>query len=336
MTRTFLLWIGLALGLVLLGTAALAFGSVGLSVREVWNALSQGPSGESTTHTIVWQLRMPRTLLALSVGGGLAVIGVGMQALVRNPLAEPYILGVSSGASAGASAFYLGFLPPLLSSALSMPLAAFFGALLAIIVVFLAARTGPTMSTSRLLLAGVAVSSFLAALTAFVTYASPSADRIRTVLFWLLGSFGSARWSTVWLPFFFSLGGMSILWVLARPLDALVTGEEPARSLGIPVEALKRLLILLAAAVTGVLVAASGIIGFVGLIVPHAVRFLVGASHRRLIPLSFAVGALFLLAADLVARTALSGQELPVGILTALCGVPFFLVLLRKTKMLPN
>ncbi|MDX1438946.1 MAG: iron ABC transporter permease, partial [Rubricoccaceae bacterium] len=312
--------------------------SVPLSAAEVWRALTGGAAdGQSeTAHTIVWQLRMPRTLLALSVGGGLAVIGVAMQALVRNPLAEPYILGVSSGASAGASAFYLGFLPPLLSKSLSMPLAAFLGALLAITVVFLAARTGSRMSTTRLLLAGVAMSSFLAAVTAFVTYASPSADRIRTVLFWLLGSFGSARWSTVWLPLFFSVGGMGILWVLSRPLDALVTGEEPARSLGIPVEGLKRFLILLSAAVTGILVAASGIIGFVGLIVPHAVRFLVGASHRRLIPLSFAVGALFMLAADLVARTALSGQELPVGILTALCGVPFFLILLRRTRMVPN
>ncbi len=339
MNRPLLLWIGLAAAFFVAVMASLAIGSVSISPSLVWNALVDGPregAPYQTEHTIVWQLRMPRMLLALSVGGGLAVIGVAMQALVRNPLAEPYILGVSSGASVGASVFYLGFLPPLLSKTLSMPLAAFIGALGAILIVFFAARTGPRLSTARLLLAGVAVSSFLAAITAFVTYASPSPDRIRTVLFWLLGSFQSARWDTVWLPLVVSGSGLIVLWVLARPLDALVTGEEPARSLGIPVEALKRILILLAAAVTGVLVAASGIIGFVGLIIPHAVRFVVGASHRRVIPAAFAGGALFLLLADLAARSVLSGQELPVGILTAICGVPFFLVLLRRTKMLPS
>lgn len=337
MNRSVFIWFGGLFVLLLLGMAALSIGSVSISVGEIWQALRAGP-GESTSteHTIIWQLRMPRTLLAFAVGGGLAIIGVAMQALVRNPLAEPYILGVSSGASAGASAFYLGFLPPVLSTALSMPLAAFLGALLAIGVVFFAARTGSRMSTARLLLAGVAVSSFLAAVTAFITYASPSADRIRTVLFWLLGSFGSARWSTIWLPFFFSLGGLAILWALSRPLDALITGEEPAQSLGVPVETLKRLLIFLSAAVTGVIVAASGIIGFVGLIVPHAVRFLIGPSHKRVIPLSFVLGAGFMIAADLVSRTALPNQELPVGILTAICGVPFFLMLLRRTKSLPN
>ncbi len=332
-----LLWLGLGCGFVVVTIAALAIGSVSIPPGAVWHALVRGPgegASDPAVHAIVWQLRMPRALLAVAVGGGLAVIGVAMQALVRNPLAEPYILGVSSGASVGASVFYLGFLPPLLSKSLSMPLAAFIGALGAITIVFFAARTGPRLSTTRLLLAGVAVSSFLAAITAFVTYASPSPDRIRTVLFWLLGSFQSVRWDSVWLPLVVSVLGMGALWVLARPLDALVTGEEPARSLGIPVEALKRFLIFLAAAVTGVLVSASGVIGFVGLIIPHAIRFLVGASHRRVIPLAFASGALFLLIADLVARSVLSGQELPVGILTAICGVPFFLVLLRRTERL--
>lgn len=334
----------LVVGLVLAGllvvslVGALAWGSVDLSTATVWAALRYGPSGgapDPTAHTIVWHLRLPRALLALAVGGGLAVVGVAMQALVRNPLAEPYVLGVSSGASAGASAFYLGFLPPLVSKALTLPLAAFLGALGAITVVFFAARKGALLSTARLLLAGVAVSAFLAAVTAFVTYASPSPDRIRAILFWLLGSLAGARWTTIAVPLVMSLGGLLTLWVLARPLDALLSGEEPARSLGVPVEALKRGLIVLTAAVTGALVAASGVIGFVGLIVPHAVRFLVGASHRRVVPLAFAAGALFLLWADLAARTILSGQELPVGILTALCGVPFFLVLLRRTGRLP-
>ena len=339
MSRSLIVGLGLSIALLLSLGAALAWGSESLSWNAIATALRHGPGDgapDRIVHLIVWELRMPRALLALAVGGGLAVIGVAMQALVRNPLAEPYVLGVSSGASAGASLFYLGFLPPLVSKTLSLPLAAFLGALAAIVVVFAVARTGPRLSTARLLLAGVAVSAFLAAITAFVTYASPDPQKMRAVLFWLLGSLAGARWSTVGLPLALSLGGTLVLLLLARPLDALLTGEEPARSLGIPVEGLKRVLIGLAAAVTGVLVAASGIIGFVGLIIPHAVRFLVGASHRRVVPLAFAAGALFLLWADLVARTVLPGQELPVGILTALCGVPFFLLLLRRTGRLPG
>src|SRR5690606_17962294 len=224
----------------------------------------------------------------------------------------------------------LGFLPPLLARSLSIPLAAFLGALAAMLVVYLVARQGTRVSTARLLLAGVAVSAFLAALTALVTFASPEPNKIRTVLFLLLGSFAGTTWSEVALPAFGSLLGLGALWALARPLDALLTGEEPAQSLGVPVEAIKRVLIGLAALVTGLLVAASGVIGFVGLIVPHAVRFVVGVSHRRVVPVSFLAGAVFLVWADLAARTLLPSQELPVGVLTALCGVPFFLVLLRR------
>ncbi len=338
MTRPLVVAGGLALALVAALLAALALGSVDLPLGTVVQALREGPGGTASdpvARTIVWSLRLPRALLALAVGGGLAVMGVAMQALVRNPLAEPYVLGVSSGASAGASLFYLGFLPPLLSRALSLPLAAFLGALGTLVVVFTVARTGARLSVARLLLAGVAVSSFLAAVTAFVTYASPDPNKLRAVLFWLLGSLAGARWESLPLPLLGTFVATLALWLLARPLDTLLTGEEPARSLGVPVEALKRGLIVLAAAVTGVLVASSGIIGFVGLIVPHAVRFVVGPSHRRLVPLSCATGALFLLLADLVARTVLPGQELPVGILTAICGVPFFLVLLRRTARLP-
>ena len=163
-----------------------------------------------------------------------------------------------------------------------------------------------------------------------MTYASPEPDKLRAVLFWLLGSFAGTQWNEVWGPVAVSLGALVVLWALARPLDLLSTGEEPAAALGVPVEALKRALVALAAVATGVLVASAGVIGFVGLIVPHAVRLVVGATHRRLVPLAFAGGALFLLLADLAARTVLPGQEVPVGVLTALCGVPFFLALLRR------
>ena len=321
---------GVALGVALLGAigASLWVGSADLSVAHVGDALLR--RGTPLAETIVWQLRLPRTLLAIAVGGGLAVVGVAMQALVRNPLAEPYILGASSGASAGAALFYLGFLPPLVSAAVSMPLAAVVGAWGAVALVFAAARTGPVLSTARLLLAGVAMSALLGSVTAFVTYASPEPDKLRAVLFWLLGSLGRARWGLLWGPLGASLGGAIVLWRLARPLDLLTTGEEPAAALGVPVEALKRTLILLAAVMTGLLVSASGVIGFVGLIVPHGVRLLAGAGHARLVPLAWAGGALFLLLADIAARTVLPGQDVPVGVLTALCGVPFFLALLRR------
>ena len=330
MTRPVLAFaLGAALLILTLGLS-LFWGAVPLSPGHVLDALLAGPQSTSRAATIVWQLRMPRALLAVAVGGGLSVVGVAMQALVRNPLAEPYVLGVSSGASAGASLFYLGFLPPLLSDRLSLSLAAFIGASVAIAVVFSVARSGPRLSTARLLLAGVAVSAFLGALTAFVLYASPEPGKLRAVLFWLLGSLTGARWSTVWLPLIASWAGALCLWVLARPLDALLTGEEPAHALGVSVERLKLVLLSLTALVTGTLVASSGVIGFVGLIIPHAVRLLVGSSHRRVVPLAFGLGAAFLLMADVVARTVLTGQEVPVGVLTALCGVPFFLVLLRR------
>ena len=318
----------LGLAITLAVVASVTWGSADLGPSRVWDALLGG--GTTTDRTIVWSLRLPRVVLALAVGGGLAVVGVAMQALVRNPLAEPYILGASSGASAGAALFLLGFLPSAVSKTVSMPVAAVAGAWLAVGAVFAVARRGPSLSTTRLLLAGVAMSALLGSVTAFVTYASPEPDKLRAVLFWLLGSLTRARWERVVAPVVVSLGALGILWALARPLDLLTTGEEPAAALGVPVERLKRVLVALAAVVTGVLVASSGVIGFVGLIVPHAVRLTAGATHRRLVPLAFAGGALFLLLADLAARTVLPGQEVPVGVLTAICGVPFFLALLRR------
>ena len=329
------IYVALAAALLGSAVAGLAVGSVDVAffdvLRTVRAGLSDG-SAESVTSRIVWDLRMPRVVLAAVVGGGLAVIGVAMQALVRNPLAEPYILGISSGAAAGASLFYLGFLPPLLSRAFSMPLAAFSGGLLSISIVYLVARSGSTISVARLLLAGVAMSALMGALTALITFASPEPNKLRAVLFWLQGSLSGARWNAVLLPVVASFGGLLLLTGLSRPLDAMLLGEEPAFSLGVPTERIKLILIGLAALVTGSLVASSGAVGFVGLIVPHAVRFFTGVSHRRLIPASFLAGAIFLIWADIAARTLIPAQELPVGAVTALCGVPFFLVLLRRKQ----
>ena len=321
--------VGLA-ALGALGVAGAAFiGSSDLSHGEVWAALTG--SGDRASDTIVFSLRLPRALLAIAVGGGLAVVGVAMQALVRNPLAEPYVLGASGGASAGAALFYLGFLPPILAKSVSMSIAAVIGSWLALAFVFLIAKQGSRVSTARLLLAGVAVSALLGSVTAFVTFASPDPDKLRAVLFWLLGSLAGAEWPGVLLPLIVAASGTALLWALARPLDLLATGEEPALALGVNVEALKRGLLVLSAIVTGVLVSEAGLVGFVGLIAPHAVRLVAGPGHRRLVPLAFGCGAVFLLFADLVSRTLLDGQELPVGVVTALCGVPFFLLLLRQS-----
>ncbi len=335
MRHPWVVGLGLGAGLLITVGVAVSIGSTAIGWADVYRVLARHllnveVSVKPTVDRIVWQLRLPRVVLACVVGGGLSIIGVAMQTLVRNPLAEPYILGISSGASAGASLFYLGFLPPLLSKTLTMPAAAFLGGLASISIVYLVARDGPRVSVARLLLAGVAMSALMASLTSFVTFSSPEPDKLRAVLFWLLGSLNGARWIELPIPVLATALGLVSLLVLARPLDAMLVGEEPAQSLGMPVEAIKKGLVVLAALVTGTLVAVSGAIGFVGLIVPHAVRLLAGVPHRRLVPLSFLAGAIFLSWADLAARTILPAQELPVGILTALCGVPFFLVLLRQ------
>ena len=322
--------------LVVTVIAGVAIGSVEISWSDVVAVLAKhlglGGTVDPTVDAIVWQLRLPRVLLALIVGGGLAVVGVAMQALVRNPLAEPYILGLSSGAAAGAATFYLGYLPGFLLGALSLPLAAFRGGLCTISVVYLVARSGSGLSVTRLLLAGVAMSALMASITSLVLLTSPEPNRMRAILFWLMGSLGATRWAMLPLPAIVTAAGTLVLLGLARPLDALLLGEEPARSLGVPVERMKHLLIGLSALMTGVLVAYSGSIGFVGLIIPHAVRSLVGVSHRKVIPLCVLAGGLFLVWADLAARSVLPGQDLPVGIATAIAGVPFFLTLLRKHR----
>lgn len=329
-------------GFTLLLAASMAFGiTVGsepIDLADVLAVLGSRlgfASADPTSpvvDTIIWRLRLPRVLLAAAVGGGLSIIGAAMQTLVRNPLAEPYILGISGGAAAGASLFYLGFLPPLISRSVSMPAAAFAGGLLSITIVYLVARSGSTISVARLLLAGVAMAALTGAITALVTFASPEPEKLRTVLFWLQGSLSGTRWDMVAGPAIVSIGGAVALLLVSRPLDAMLLGEEPAFSLGIPTEALKHGLLGLAALVTGTLVATSGAIGFVGLIVPHVVRFFTGVTHRRLIPCSFLLGAVFMIWADVLARSLLPAQELPVGAVTALCGVPFFLVLLRRKQ----
>ncbi|MGE0487894.1 MAG: FecCD family ABC transporter permease [Vulcanimicrobiota bacterium] len=302
---------------VVLALAALV-GSVSVPVSTLLSSLIS-PGGPSTTaHQILWDIRLPRVLLAALVGASLAAVGVALQAVVRNPLADPYILGSSSGASTGAALMMLLGLPALVKPA------AFAGALLALMLAQGLARQGRRLAPERLLLAGVAVGYMLAALTSLLTVMGDQ-RMTRGVLFWLLGGFSGATWSDLLWPSLVLVLGTFFLLLQSRALNALSLGEEASLTLGIEPDRFRKQLLALSAVLTGVCVAVSGAIGFVGMMVPHLARRLVGADHRRLLPVVLAGGAVLMVVADLLARVWLGGRELPVGILTALAGGPFFL-----------
>jgi ABC-type Fe3+-siderophore transport system permease subunit len=303
------------------------YGSVPVSTSHVLAALTG--RGDAVDRDIVLRLRLPRVLLGVLVGGGLAMAGATFQALLRNPLAEPYILGISGGASVGAVlVLALGWVA---AGSWALPLAAFAGALLAITLVFrVATATGRAMDVRVLLLAGVVVAAFFSACIAFILSVSP-ARTVQSAVLWIMGSLAGASWRTVALTAAYTLPATVVLWTMARPLNLMAIGEETAHYLGADVEGVKRVSLGVAALVTAAGVAVAGVIGFVGLVVPHAIRLLVGSDHRALLPLSFLAGAVFLTLADLVARLALSPTEVPIGVITAFVGVPFFLALLRRS-----
>lgn len=312
------------LGAAFVGAMALSVstGSTHIPPGEVIGALAGG--GGDTAARVVRELRLPRALLGAMVGGALSVSGVAFQALLRNPLADPYILGVSGGAAVGAllaSLFLAGaFLP--------LPACAFLGAALAATTVFLLARRGGGVSRERLVLMGVVVGAFLNALIMMmVTLAPPG--RIPGAIYWLMGDLGQGTLPRVGLLAPYVAIGLAGLLLLSRALDLLLLGDEAAFHAGLPVERVKTALYLTASLLAGSVVAVSGLIGFVGLIVPHGARALVGSSHRRLLPAALLFGAAFLLLADVAARTLSPSGELPVGVVTALVGAPFFLALLR-------
>lgn len=320
---------------LLLATAAAALllavfvGSQPLAPRTVLGALLG--RGTESERTIVLVLRLPRALLALLVGGGLATAGATFQALLRNPLAEPYILGISGGSAAGAVAVIALGLGA--GAAWSLPVAAFAGALLAIVLVFrVAAAVDRTLDVRVLLLAGVVVGAFFIAFVAFViSVADPTGAQ--RAMFWMMGSLAGARWTSVWVVAAYTLPAAALLLALSKSLNVLAIGEETASYLGTDVERVKRVGFAVASLITAAGVAMAGVIGFVGLIVPHGVRLVVGSDHRTVIPLSFLAGGTFLTVADLVARTVRSPAETPIGIVTAFLGVPLFLVLLRRSMV---
>ncbi|XTZ17224.1 FecCD family ABC transporter permease [Micromonospora echinospora] len=301
------------------------------TVRYLAAAITGGSirADEVAAYSVVWDVRAPRVLLAVVVGAGLSMVGTATQAMVRNALADPYVLGISSGASVGACLVVVfGMFTALGVHALSV--AAFGGALAASALVFLAARGTAGLTPLRLVLTGIATAYALQAVTSLLVFLSPRGDAARTVLYWTLGGLGTANWAS--LPVATVVTGVAsvLLWRSSRSLDVLSMGDETSASLGIDGTGLRRRLFVLVAGVTGVLVAVSGVIGFVGLIVPHVVRMVVGSGHRRVLLVAPLVGGCFLVWVDLLCRVAVAPLELPVGVVTALVGVPVFITLMRR------
>ena len=335
--RNALIWISVAAALIFSIIFGVVFGSADLNAETVFKVLSSKIAGSSyndlsaNTIYIVWNLRMPRAVAAVAVGGGLAVSGVAMQAITQNVLAEPYILGVSSGASAAVCvAFFLGGTFAHTSSILQI--FAFAGALGAMLLVYAAGTSGGRVTGTRLVLAGMAVSIILNAVSQFFITLS-TAQETRSVMLWMMGSLATVRWNSILLPLIGSAAGLLFFGANAGNYDLISLSDETAVSLGVNVVRLKKLTMIVGAFVTGLAVSACGLIGLVGFVVPHIIRMTIGSRHRRLIPLSFLTGGIFLLWMDILARCVMAPGELPVGIFTALCGGPFFIFLLyRQSK----
>ncbi|WP_174776513.1 putative F420-0 ABC transporter permease subunit [Cryobacterium mannosilyticum] len=320
------------LALLLVCVAAVAVGPADVGLADVLASVGAhlGLPGMTDvpplTDSIVWQLRLPRVLTAAAVGAGLALSGAVMQSVTRNPLADPYLLGLSSGASLGAVCVVI------LGVAFALPAAAFLGALSALVATLSIARVGGTITPGRAVLSGLAIAQLGAAGTSFVIFWSAKGDSYREILNWLLGSLAGSSWTSV------LISGSALVVVgtgivlSATRLDAFAFGDTAAASLGINVNATRWALLGAVALLTGAMVAVSGAIGFVGLILPHLVRGLSGPGHRRLLPLTVVFGALFLVVADTLARTVFDPRELPVGIITALIGVPVFIVLIKSRR----
>jgi len=283
-----------------------------------------------TYSTIIFSLRLPRILTAVLCGTGLSICGVLFQGMFRNPMADPYVLGISSGAVLGAAiAFVIGTQASLFNFGL-VPLFAFAGAIIATTVVYLIAQKKGHLSTNILILSGIAIGFLCSSLISLIIIASR--EQAQRIIFWTLGSMTGSSWNTVLVMLPFILIGSLVLLLNAGNLNILSTGDETAVSLGINASSLKKLLLVVASLVTAVSVCFCGTIGFVGLIIPHAVRFITGPDHRRLMPISALAGALFLLLCDTAARTLFAPQEIPIGVITSLLGVPFFISLLVRSK----
>jgi iron complex transport system permease protein len=288
------------------------------------------PAWSDAIATVILDIRLPRVILAGLVGAALATAGATYQGLFRNPLADPYLIGVAQGASLGA---VIGFLLPITWQGAGLtviPLFAFIGALLSTTTVYLLARVGKTLPVTTLILAGVALGALLGSIVSYLIISS--GEEMHGIIFWMMGSFSLSKWSEIEIVLPYVAAGTAIIITFARLLNVMQLDEEQAQQLGVNVERLKIILLAAATLITAASVAFVGTIGFVGIIIPHAVRLMWGADHRFLLPLSVLTGAIFMILTDLVARTVMAPTEIPIGVITAICGAPFFLYLLRRRK----
>ena len=314
-----------------LGSAEISPQSVLDIVRLKLFGLSSYPI-ENSEITIIWNLRMPRAILAIFIGGGLALSGVVMQSITQNILAEPYMVGVSSGALVFVTfSYFIGI--SIVNTWFGRAIMAFTGSILALIAVYKLSNAGRRIANSKLILTGMAVSTMLTALSNFFIIATPNTNVIKGILSWTMGSVASARWDNILFPCITIIICIIFILFRAKKYDVISLGDETALSLGVDVQTLKKQSIILISIMAGVAVASCGLIGFVGFIIPHIIRKVISPSHMYLLPLSFIYGGGFLCISDIMARTILSPQELPIGIITAFFGSPVFLYLLMKEKL---
>lgn len=284
-----------------------------------------------SVESIIWDIRFPRVILSIIVGSGLSLCGIAMQAITKNSLADPYILGISSGASSGAvAAMLFGFLSFL--SGYNVIAGAFIGSVVAIIIVFKFAMNKGQIGSIQLVLSGIAVSSVFSAITNLIVFKTNDSDKVKSALFWMIGSLGGTKWS--YIPY---VGAVFIicsilLLILHNTFDILILGDATATTLGANIRILKATIIIICTLLTASIVSVSGVIGFVGLVIPHISRTFVGSKHSRLMPVSILLGGIFLIWADVCARVVVSPEELPIGVVTAFIGAPFFLWLLKKSS----
>jgi iron complex transport system permease protein len=321
---------GVFLGCLSVGAVPIGpWRALGILLDRLWPF---APTWSPTDQTIILHVRAPRVLLAGCVGAALAVAGTILQALLRNPLADPYVLGISGGAAVGAMLATMAGLNTAVLGLSPMPLAAFAGALLTIVLVYQVARVEGALPTHTLLLAGVIVSAFFTAVIMFLS-SVVSPERLQSLLFWIMGDLGTSEVRLLGPVIVYLMIGGVLVYTQAWTLNVMTLGEETALQLGIEVERAKRMLFILGSLITGAAVSLSGMIGFVGLIIPHIGRMLVGPDHRVLLPIAAWLGGLLLMIADTLARTVIAPAELPVGVVTALVGAPWFIYLLRRRRV---
>jgi iron complex transport system permease protein len=331
-------WVLSALIIISVGVIvwALASGAIDISVKDVarvflkWYGLDHEPLDE-TIYQVVSGLRLKRVLLAFLIGMSLSVSGAIFQALLRNPLADPHILGASAGGALGAVLASVCGFPVIMNAFISLPIFSFFGSLAAILIVYSLARRKGILSMYSLILVGVILNSFFISVVIFIE-SIVSADQLSSIFFWLLGNLSQCDERVMFILAVLFAFSFVLLYGKARAINLLSLGEEKAAQLGVPVESTKRLCFIVASVITGMSVAVSGLIGFVGLVVPHIVRLLFGPDHRLLLPASALLGGIFLVVSDTIARTIIIPQELPVGVVTSFIGAPFFIFLLKRKE----